>query len=73
MASVIGSAFKRLLDETGTVDQVGIEERIAKFQPHSIKKKSKLWGFTAVVSMVDSVKRVKTRKAEEKLYWYSDK
>ncbi len=47
------TAFKRLFDETGTVDQVGIEERVAKFQTRSIKKKSKLWGLTTAVSMVD--------------------
>ena len=47
------AAFKRLFDETGTVDQVGIEERVAKFQTRSIKKKSKLWGLTTAVSMVD--------------------
>ncbi len=47
------AAFKRLFDETGTVDQVGVEERVAKFQTRSIKKKSKLWGLTTAVSMVD--------------------
>ena len=47
------AAFRRLLDDVGTVDQVGIEERVAKFQTRSIKKKSKLWGLTTAVSMVD--------------------
>ena len=46
-------AFTRLLEETGTVDQVGIEERVAKFTTRSIKKKSKVWGLTTAVSMVD--------------------
>ena len=46
-------AFRRLFDDVGTVDQVGIEERVAKFQTRSIKKKSKLWGLTTAVSMVD--------------------
>ena len=53
MAIPVKSAFKRLFDETGSVDQVGIEERVAKFQTRSIKKKSKLWGLTTAVSMVD--------------------
>jgi deoxyribose-phosphate aldolase len=47
------SAFIRLLEETGAVDQVGIEERVAKFATRSIKKKSKVWGLTTAVSMVD--------------------
>ena len=47
------SAFKRLIEETGAVDQVGIEERVAKFATRSIKKKSKVWGLTTAVSMVD--------------------
>ena len=47
------SAFKRVLEETGSVDQVGIEERVAKFATRSIKKKSKLWGLTTAVSMID--------------------
>ena len=47
------SAFKRLLEETGSVDQVGVEERVAKFATRSIKKKSKIWGLTTAVSMID--------------------
>src|SRR3954470_22208008 len=57
MATSLGTAartsFSKLFDEIGTVDQVGIEERVAKFQTRSIKKKSKLWGLTTAVSMVD--------------------
>ena len=53
MSTVTRAAFKRVFDETGTVDEVGIEERVAKFQTRSIKKKSKLWGLTTAVSMVD--------------------
>ena len=53
MATARKSAIKRLLEDVGTVDQVGIEERVAKFQTRSIKKKSKLWGLTTAVSMVD--------------------
>jgi deoxyribose-phosphate aldolase len=47
------SPFTRLLDEVGTVDQVGIEERAAKFATRSIKTGSKLWGLKTAVSMVD--------------------
>lgn len=47
------SPFKRLLDEIGTVDQVGVEERAAKFATRSIKNNSKLWGLKMAVSMVD--------------------
>src|SRR6202521_5744337 len=47
------TSFSKLLDEIGTVDQVGIEERVAKFQTRSIKKSSKLWGLKTAVSMVD--------------------
>jgi deoxyribose-phosphate aldolase len=46
-------AFRRLLDEIGTVDAVGIEERVAKFATRSIKKASKVKGLTTAVSMVD--------------------
>src|SRR5690349_7203931 len=53
MSTPVKPAFKRLFDETGSVDQVGIEDRVAKFQTRSIKKKSKLWGLTTAVSMVD--------------------
>ncbi|HLA14392.1 MAG TPA: deoxyribose-phosphate aldolase [Gemmatimonadaceae bacterium] len=48
-----GSSFSKLFDEIGTVDQVGIEERAAKFTTRSIKKGSKLWGLKTAVSMVD--------------------
>lgn len=47
------SPFKRLLEEIGTVDQVGVEERAAKFATRSIKNNSKLWGLKTAVSMVD--------------------
>ena len=47
------AAFGRLFEDVGTVDQVGIEERVAKFQTRSIKKSSKLWGLKTAVSMVD--------------------
>src|SRR5438552_7640381 len=47
------SSFNKLLDEIGTVDQVGIDERVAKFTTRSIKKGSKVWGLKTAVSMVD--------------------
>ena len=37
------AAMKRLLHEIGTVDQVGIEERVAKYATRSLKKNSKLF------------------------------
>ncbi len=49
----VRTSFNKLFDEIGTVDQVGIEERVAKFQTRSIKKGSKLWGLRTAVSMVD--------------------
>ncbi len=53
MPIATSSPFKRLLDEIGTVDQVGVEERAAKFATRSIKHNSKLWGLKTAVSMVD--------------------
>ncbi len=47
------AAFRRLLDEIGTVDAVGVEERVAKFASRSIKKASKVKGLVTAVSMVD--------------------
>jgi deoxyribose-phosphate aldolase len=47
------AAFQRLFDEIGTVDQVGIEERVAKYTTRSIKKASKVWGLRKAVSMLD--------------------
>ena len=46
-------AFRRLFDEIGPVDQIGVEERVAKYTTRSIKKNSKLWGLKTAVSMVD--------------------
>src|SRR5215216_238656 len=46
-------AFRRLFHDIGTVDAVGVEERVAKFTTRSIKKKSKLFGLKLAVSMVD--------------------
>jgi deoxyribose-phosphate aldolase len=46
-------AVRRLLDEIGTVDAVGIEERVAKYTTRSLKKNAKLFGLRLAASMVD--------------------
>jgi deoxyribose-phosphate aldolase len=46
-------ALRALLDETGPVDAVGVEERVAKYTTRSIKKDSKVFGLKLAVSMVD--------------------
>ena len=46
-------ALRRLIDEVGTVDVVGVEERVAKYGTRSIKKGAKVWGLRTAVSMVD--------------------
>jgi deoxyribose-phosphate aldolase len=53
MKAVQTLSLRRLLDEVGTVDGVGIEERVAKFTTRSLKKGAKLWGLRTAVSMVD--------------------
>jgi deoxyribose-phosphate aldolase len=47
------AAHARLRDEIGSVDQVGIEERVAKFTTRSIKRAAKVWGLKMAVSMTD--------------------
>jgi deoxyribose-phosphate aldolase len=47
------TAFRRLFNEIGPVDAVGIEERVAKYATRSIKKASKVAGLKLAVSMVD--------------------
>ena len=44
---------RRLLEDVGAVDYVGIEERVAKYTTRSIKNASKLFGLKLAVSMVD--------------------
>jgi deoxyribose-phosphate aldolase len=53
MSSNGSAASRRLLDEIGSVDAVGIEERVAKYATRSIKKSSKVFGLKLAVSMVD--------------------
>jgi deoxyribose-phosphate aldolase len=47
------AAFRHLFNEIGTVDQVGVEERVAKYTTRSIKKHAKVWGLKTAVTMVD--------------------
>jgi deoxyribose-phosphate aldolase len=47
------AAIQRLFDEVGTVDQVGVEERVAKYTTRSIKKSAKVWALKKAVSMLD--------------------
>ncbi len=47
------AATRRLFDEIGPVDAVGVEERVAKYGTRSLKKGAKLWGLKTAVSMVD--------------------
>ncbi len=53
MSAPAQNVFRRLFDEIGPVDHVGIEERVAKYTTRSIKKNAKLWGLKTAVSMVD--------------------
>lgn len=53
MATTGHAAFRRLCNEIGAVDFVGVEERVAKYTTRSIKKASKVWGLRAAVSMID--------------------
>ena len=46
-------ALRRLLDDVGTVDRIGIEERVAKYGTRSIKKNAKVFGLKLAASMVD--------------------
>jgi deoxyribose-phosphate aldolase len=45
--------LRRLLDEVGTVDQVGVEERVARYATRSLKKNAKVFGLKLAASMVD--------------------
>jgi deoxyribose-phosphate aldolase len=53
MPPIPPAALRHLFDEIGTVDAIGIEERVAKFTTRSIKKRAKLFGLKLAVSMVD--------------------
>ncbi|TLD71783.1 deoxyribose-phosphate aldolase [Phragmitibacter flavus] len=47
------TAIQKLLSEVGTVDAVGVEERVAKFTTRSLKKGAKLFGLNLAVTMID--------------------
>jgi deoxyribose-phosphate aldolase len=53
MARSNSIALRSLISEIGPVDQVGIEERVAKYTTRSIKKTSKVQALKLAVSMVD--------------------
>ncbi len=53
MATQNPQALRRLIDDVGTVDQVGIEERVAKYGTRSIKKNAKVFGLKLATTMVD--------------------
>ena len=53
MATQNSQALRRLIDDVGTVDQVGIEERVAKYGTRSIKKTAKVFGLKLATTMVD--------------------
>ncbi len=53
MVATHSTLFRSYMDTIGTVDRVGIEERVSKFTTRSIKRESKLWGLYRAVSMVD--------------------
>jgi len=46
-------ALRRLFNDIGPVDQIGIDERVAKYTTRSLKKGAKLWGLKTAVTMVD--------------------
>jgi len=53
MAIQENHALGRFIREVGSVDQTGIEERVAKYTTRSIKKNAKVFGLKLATSMVD--------------------
>ena len=53
LAKTPHAALVRLFDEVGTVDAVGVAERVAKYTTRSIKMASKVKGLKLATSMVD--------------------
>jgi deoxyribose-phosphate aldolase len=53
MAMRNSQVLQRLIHEVGTVDQVGIDERVAKYATRSLKKNTKVFGLRLATSMVD--------------------
>ena len=53
MPTAPAAAIRRLFDQIGTVDAVGVEERVAKYATRSLKKSTKVFGLRLAASMVD--------------------
>lgn len=51
--SSINDKLQRIINECPTIDKVGAEERVARFQTRSIKGETKLIGLKMVLSMID--------------------
>src|ERR1700730_88054 len=51
--TVSGSALGSILGRVTSVDQVGVEERVASLRTRSIKKASKLWALDLAIRMMD--------------------
>ncbi|TAG10487.1 MAG: deoxyribose-phosphate aldolase [Verrucomicrobia bacterium] len=47
------ATLRQLIQEVGTVDAIGIEERVSKYGTRSIKKQAKRAGLKLAISMVD--------------------
>jgi deoxyribose-phosphate aldolase len=47
------TSLRRFLNNVGTVDRIGIEERVAKHTTRSLKKQAKQFGLRLAISMVD--------------------
>ena len=68
MATRTISAPMRMPDPrtTPTIDQVGIEERVARIKTRSIKKETKVQGMKLALSMIDltTLEGADTRRAK---------
>ncbi|PAW86918.1 MAG: deoxyribose-phosphate aldolase [Opitutia bacterium Tous-C10FEB] len=53
MAAPVQIAVRRLFNDVGPVDYVGLEERVAKYGTRSLKKNAKRFGLKLAVSMID--------------------
>jgi deoxyribose-phosphate aldolase len=51
--TVSGSALGSILGRVTSVDQVGVEERVAALRTRSIKKASKMWALDLAIRMID--------------------
>jgi deoxyribose-phosphate aldolase len=48
-----GSGIASLIDRVGTVDEVGVGERVGALKTRSIKRESKLWALDLAIRMMD--------------------